>query len=62
MYQVIIEKINQKKVFNNYRDARKFMTETKKNWEEQINSIKEWNEQRAFLCELYYEIKIEKIK
>ena len=61
MYKVTIEKINQEKTFNNYRDAQKWMSETKKNWEAQINEIKEWNEKRAFLIELMWNIKITKV-
>lgn len=61
MYKVTIEKINQEKTFNNYRDAQKWMSETKKNWEAQINEIKEWNEERAFLIELTWDIKITKV-
>lgn len=62
MYAVICEKINVKKIFNSYNEARHFMAETKKNWEDQIAEYDYFDERREFFCELYWTIKIEKYK
>lgn len=60
-YAVVVEKINLKKVFNNYKDARKELTATKKNWEKQINELEYNNPKRELLCELYFTAKLEKV-
>lgn len=62
MYAVVVEKANIKKEFSKYNEARHFMAECKKNWEAQINAFENWqDDKRAFLCELYWTVKIEKI-
>lgn len=55
-YKIVIN--NKTKTFNNYYEAKRWLSETKKNWLEQINEM-EWNEERAKLCQLYWETKIE---
>lgn len=62
-YKVVMEKINQERKFSNYREAQKWMTETKRNWEDQINN--DFNdpndESRLLLIELYWSARIEKV-
>lgn len=62
-YKVVMEKINQERKFNNYREAQKWMTETKRNWEDQINNDFDdpYDESRLLLIELYWSARIEKV-
>ena len=62
-YKVVMEKINQERKFNNYREAQKWMTETKRNWEDQINNDFDdpSDESRLLLIELYWSTRIEKV-
>lgn len=60
MYLVVCEKINVKKEFASYNDARKFMTETKHSWENIIDKLNYFDERREFYCDLYFSIKIVK--
>lgn len=60
MYRVEMKEINQTIEFNNYKEARKWLTETRKNWEDQIDNDFDNPEdkKRILLIELYWNTKI----
>lgn len=56
-YKVVVENTDMVKVFDTYQEARRFMTETKKNWAAQIDEMQPCKE-RESLIEMYFSIKV----
>lgn len=60
-YAIVNEEYNLRAEFANYREARKELTDCRKNWEEQINEMDDTNPKRIMLIRLYWDTKLEKI-